>query len=797
MKPFQHIFVVLLLSGFFVSILRSAQAQDASPANIAAQPAPSTGDGTGASPDSPAADFVIRAIKVEGTQRIEPETVRSYLTIAAGDRYDPAKVDQSLKVLFATGLFADVVITTEGTDLVVRVAENPIINRVVFEGNDAIKNDDLEDEVELRARVVYTRARVQADVQRIVELYRRKGRFSATVEPKVVLLPQNRVDLIFEINEGEVTGVRSINFIGNEAFSDGELRGAIATSESRWWKFFGSNDNYDPDRLAYDREQLRRFYLSRGYADFRVESAVAELTRDRDKFFITFTVSEGEKYKIGQVGVTTEFKSLDEKKLLELVSLREGDIYNVELIDTTVDDITFAAGSQGYAFVDVSPRVTRHEDKRLIDLDFVVKEGPRVYVERIDIEGNTRTLDRVIRREFRLAEGDAFNRVLLERSKDRIKALGFFKEVEVSEEQGSLPDRTVITATVQEQPTGELSVGAGFSSAENFIAELSVTERNLLGRGQFLRFRVQFSGRGNQIDVRFTEPYFLDRHIAAGIDLFRIEADYQDEAGFDSLSTGFGLRTGFPLSEYSSLGLTYSFRADKISNVFFLNTSPVVQQQALRGQEISSIIGYRYSIDKRDDPLKPTKGWTFEFGQEFSGVGGATRYLRSDFKASYYYQIAEDFIASARVATGYIKGLFGQDVQLNDRFFRGGDDFRGFEDAGLGPRDTNFGDALGGNFYSIATFELTVPLGLPDEFGITAALFSDVGTLAFTDDEEVFAGGTQLTNIRDEFALRATVGVSVFWQSPFGPIRLDFGQALLKEPYDRTEFFRFSTATRF
>ena len=736
---------------------------------------------------------IINRILIEGNERVEPSTVSSYLLIKPGDPFDPAIIDLSLKTLFATGLFADVAFGRRGDDLLIRVAENPIINRVVFEGNKAKDDEDLAEEIDLRPRIVYTKAKVQADVQKILEFYRRSGRFAATVNPKVIELPQNRVDLVYEINEGDETGIRKINFVGNKAFDDGDLKDVMVTSESRWWKFLETNDNYDPDRLAYDQEQLRKFYLSKGYADFRVVSAIAELTRDRDAFFVTVTVDEGDQYNFGTLDVTTELAELNADALSRLINIKEGETYNADKIDSIVETMTFAAGIQGYAFVDIRPRTRKNFEDKTIDINFEVSEGPRVYVERININGNVRTLDRVIRREFRLVEGDAYNKILIDRSRARIRGLGYFKEVEVTEEPGTAADKTVLNVDVEEQSTGELSIGAGFSSTDNFIADFSISERNLLGRGQFLRLRVTLSGRRQQIDIRFTEPYFLNRRLAAGFDIFKLTTDFEDESGFKTESQGFGLRTGFPLTEYTSANVRYTFRQDDIQVSDSLCDSGIISIRVCdqRGDFLTSVLGYTVATDHRNDPIEPTRGWRASFSQDFAGLGGDIQYLRNEAQAAWYYGLWKDVVLSVQGTGGYIWGWGDDDIRLNDRFFKGGNSFRGFDVSGIGPRDLRTEDALGGNIYAIGTVELRFPLGLPEEFGIEGALFTDFGTLGQLDDSALGP------SIVDDLSFRASGGVSIFWDSPFGPVRLDFANAFQKENYDETEGFRFSAGTRF
>lgn len=738
-----------------------------------------------------ASNDVISSIAVEGNQRIEAETVRSYMVFKQGDVYDDEKVDQSLKTLFGTGLFADVTIRREGSRLVVAIAENPVINRVAFEGNRAVNDDALETEVQLKPRTIYTRAKVQGDVQRIVDVMRRSGRFSATVEPKVIQLPQNRVDLVFEIDEGPVTKIGGINFIGNQEFSDGRLREIIATAESAWWKILSSSDNYDPDRLAFDRELLRRHYLSEGYADFQVVSAVADLSRDGEEFFITFTVEEGEQYTFGPSEVTTELDKLDIDKLNSLILTLEGDTYDAGLIDKTVDALTFEAGTKGYAFSEVRPRVRRDKETLIAAVTYRITEGPRAYVERININGNLRTLDRVIRREMRMAEGDAFNRVLLERSEKSIRALGFFAAVEVTEEPGSAPDQTVINVAVQEQSTGELSLGFGFSSADSALADISLTERNFMGKGQLLRLRLALSGTSQQIDLRFTEPYFLGRDLVAGVDLFGVENDFQDESGFDERVTGFGFRFGFPLSENGRILTRYALRREEITNL-----TRSAQAFIAPRDEIKSSVGYTYYLDRRNDPVEPTGGWDLEIDQEFAGVGGSVRYVRNEIVARTYYEITDEFLASLRIKAGSIEGI-GQDVNISDRFFIGGSDFRGFERSGVGPRDLVSDNSLGAQAFAIGSAEVTFPNFLPEALDITTSFFSDVGVVGTADQNNVFLGAAPLVNVEDDLSPRVTAGISIYWQSPFGPVRVDLSKAVRKEDYDKTESFRFSAGTRF
>jgi outer membrane protein insertion porin family len=776
-----------------------AQPAPATPAAEAPQPAPQQ-----AAPPQAIAAPVISRIVVQGTERIEPGTVISYLPLSTGQPATPERLDQALDTLFRTGLFADVDLEMQGQVLLVRVVENPIINQVVFEGNSALKDDKLREEVTVRPRGIFTKARVQQDVQRIVELYRRSGRIAASVTPKIVELPQKRVDLIFEINEGPKTGVASVNFLGNRAFSDRELRGVIATEESRWYRFFSTNNNYDPDRLEYDREQLRSHYTNRGYYDFRVISSVAELPPTQDDFKVTYTIEEGPQYRFGDLAVKTELERLDAAVLQALLPLQKGGLYQAEKIEQAVDALTFAAGARGFAFVDIRPQETPNRETNTVDVTFNVREGPRVYVERIDIVGNTRTLDPVIRRELSIVEGDPFNRVLVDRSRNDVRRLGFFKDATVEELPGSAPDRTVLQVQVEEQPTGELSFAAGYSSVDGVLLDIGVTERNFRGRGQDVRLRLSVGSIRQLLDFSFTEPRFMGRDLSAGVDLYTYRYDFGEQASFDQTQTGLGVRFGFPTSRNSRLFTRYQLRQDEVlvdrASCAAGLISRLLCEQA--GTNMTSLLGYTFRWDRRNDPRRPTRGFDLTARQDLAGVGGDVNYLRSELEGGVYYGLRPEWVLSANVAAGYVTGWAGDAVRINDRFFRGGNTFRGFETAGLGPRDVVFDDALGGNLYLQATFELDFPNPLPEQYGIGTALFLDVGTLGRLDRESKLVpdeNGNLVVSptIRDDLALRATAGLSVFWNSPMGPIRFDFSQVLAKEPYDKTETFRFSQTTRF
>lgn len=730
---------------------------------------------------------LIKEVRVEGAQRVEADTVRSYMLLKKGDTLDPMRADKSLKSLFSTGLFADVNFKWQDGALIVTVLENPVINQVVFEGNNRILDKILEKEVQLKPRAIYTRAKVQEDVQRLIEVYRRTGRFAVVVEPKIIQRPQNRIDLVFEVDEGPTTYIRRITFIGNRKFSDTSLREQIATKEERWYRVFTVADTYDPDRLTYDRELLRRFYLKKGYADFRIKSAVAELTPDREGFYVTFTVDEGKRYKVGKVGVKTHLPELPESFLTPEVTFKTGEWYNADEIENSIQKVTDTAGIKGFAFVDVVPDLTKKGEEGIIDISLVVREGPRVFIDRIDIAGNSRTLDKVIRREFRLAEGDAFNTAKIRRSKQQIQNLGFFGKVNVTPKQSpTAPDRTVLKVDVEEQSTGELSFGVGFSTSEGALIEAAVRERNLLGKGQDLQLAASLAQKKTEVDLSFTEPYFLGRELSAGFDIFSSSRDLQSQSSYDWSSFGESFRLGYRLGEELTQSLKYTIRRDKVSNVAD-DASDYVKEQ--RGNRLLSMVSQTLLHDTRDSRLTPTEGTFSRYRLDLAGLGGDVRFLKNGLEFGRYWPIKDNWTLAAGSTLGFITGL-DKDVGINYRYYLGGKTLRGFESGGVGARDRETKDALGGNWMASGTAQLSFPIGLPGEFGINGKLFSDVGMIGKPDDvndDEIFYDPSP----------RLTLGGGILWRSPMGPINIDLATALLKEEYDQTESFRLDFGTRF
>jgi outer membrane protein insertion porin family len=836
----------------------------------AGQPAPAPGVVPAQAPEV----RVIRSLNVVGNERLEADTVRSYIDLRPGETYDRERTDRALKTLFATELFADVEIRDDGDgNLTIDVRENPVINRVLIEGAKRIKEDKIREEIKVAPRQIFTRSRARADVARILELYRRGGRFAARVEPKIVQLEQNRVDLIFEISEGPKSKVRQINIIGNEQFSDKDLRGEMVTRQARPLRLFTSNDTYDPDRLAFDQQKLRQFYLTQGYADFRVVSSVAELTPDRRDFIVTYVIEEGERYKFGEVDLTSEIRDVKADAFKQLLPMKTGDWYNAKLVEDTIDGLTESVGLLGYAFGDVRPNFDRDKDKREMNLTFVVKEAPRVYVESVTINGNTVTRDEVIRREFRLAEGDAFNSVKVKRSRDRIQSLGFFQEkLEVKQAPGTAPDKVSLQVDVEERPTGSLQLSAGFSSLERFIFSFSIEQRNFRGRAQQLRLSANISQFQRSVEAGFTEPYLFDRNLAAGFDIFRRDFNNfnftntgQRNTTFQQVTTGFQLRAGTAITEFWQAQVRYGLSIDDVTldeSQFFspdpvtgeLECDPIKAGRFLCdtvGRATISSIGYSLVNDTLDNRLRPSSGQRFILSQDFAGLGGSVKYLRTRVNYDRYWRLPANFILNIGGEAGNIFGWGGSEVRLVDRSFLGEPRFRGFGIRGVGPRvlrylDTDLStpeierspdrrdaqdDAIGGQNYYLARAEVEIPLGSGGrELGLRPSIFVDVGALWNVPTPDTISQDTVITNtpvvdangqpvldpntgqqIIDRSVIpgfeevflgnspspRISVGIGVSWNSPFGPFRFDLARALKSVEGDLTQIFQFNVGTQF
>jgi outer membrane protein insertion porin family len=736
---------------------------------------------SGAAMAAPAeAGLTANSIIVQGNRRVEADTVRSYFKVAPGERLDAARIDAGLKALYASGLFEDVHISQSGGHLVVTVVEAPVINRLAFEGNRRMKDEQLQEEIQSKARGALSRPTVQADTQRIIEVYHRNGRFDVSVVPQIIERPNNRVDLIFVVNEGEKTGVKSVVFVGNNAYPAWRLKEVIKTAESNWLSFLQTTDVYDPDRIEADRDLIRRFYLSHGYADVQVVSAIGEYDPGKKGFIITFTIEEGPLYHFGTMDIQSNVRAIDGASLRPILLTRQGQVYNGTAVEKSVESLTVEIARRGYPFGSVRPRGDRNVETRTISIVFVVDEGVRAYIERINIRGNTRTRDYVIRREFDIAEGDPYNRALIDRAERRIKNLNFFKSVKITNEPGSAPDRVVINVDVEEQSTGDFSIMGGFSTSDGFMAQMSISERNLLGTGRFAKASVTYGQYTRGAELNFAEPYFLDQRISAGIDLFARQTLANSYLSYGTESYGGNLKFGIPLREDLTFQLRYSLYTQNItlpstlndcnninpdfsttfptpaatatgffnSNVAYQNAvassaqsncfqfgqaSLPVRVELQNGAYLTSMAGYGFTYNTLDNNKSPTGGLLLSFGQDFAGLGGDVSYMRSTADFRSYYEVASDLVSVLHLQAGNITSLNGQEIRMLDDFKMGPNLVRGFAPAGIGPRDITPGtsnDNIGGTMYWGASLEFQYPFYfLPKDTGFRGALFVDSGSV--------------------------------------------------------------------
>lgn len=794
----------------------------------------------------------VNSIVVEGNRRVEADTIRSYFRPGPGGRLGPEQEDEALKAMVATGLFSDVRISHSGGRIVVTVAENPVINRVAFEGNKKAKDEQLLAETQSKPRGTLSRPTVQADVQRIIEIYNRTGRFDVSVNPKIIELPNNRVDLVFEIKEGDKTGIKEIVFVGAKAFSHGRLKDVIKTSSSNLLSFLQTTDIYDADRIEADRDLLRRFYLKHGYADVRIISAVGEYDPAKKGFIVTFTIDEGSQYRVGTVDVVSNVRAIDPAILRNQVKLSPGNVYNADLVEKSVETMTIQAARQGYAFANVRPRGDRNFETKTINLVFVVEEGARAYIERINIRGNTRTRDYVIRREFDLGEGDAYNRALIDRAERRLKNLNYFKSVKITNEPGSAPDRVVVNVNVEEQATGEFSISGGYSTADGLIGEVSVADRNLMGRGQYAKAGFTYGQRVRGFDLSFVEPFLFGYRMAGGIDVFGRQNLASNYISYDSQTIGTNLRLGFALTEEVAFQPRYTFYQQKItlptqynncqfSSNAWINGGPgvnptneangsdltvnvphgcyadgeaslAVRKELAAGPVNVSLVGYTLSYNTLDNNRLPTSGLFVDFKQDFAGVGGDVNFIRTQVEARTYYEIINDVVSVLKLQAGNVSSWGGQQLRMLDHFQMGPNLVRGFAPAGLGPRDLTNGttnDPLGGSLYWGASVEAQTPLYfLPKDIGIKVAVFADAGSLWDYQGPTSWnvTGETLQVGLNSPSMIRSSVGVGLLWDSPLGPLRFDLAYPITKycatgtagnEVCDRTQVFRFSGGTKF
>jgi outer membrane protein insertion porin family len=788
-------------------------------------------------------------IDVEGNRRVEADTIRAYFRVGASERLDAAKIDSALKGLYATGLFQDVRITPGPNRILVTVIENPVINRVQFEGNKKAKDEQLSQEVQSKPRGTYSRALVQSDVQRIIEVYQRSGRYDVRVVPKIIELPNGRVDLIFEIDEGAKTGVAKIIFVGNNAFSRQRLLDVIKTGETNWLSFLKSNDIYDPDRIEVDRDLLRRHYLKYGYVDIRIASATGEYDPAQKGFIVTFIIEEGEQYHFGNIDIRSSIPEVPAETLRSQLRAEPGRIYNADAVEKSAELVTVEVAKRGYPFAAARPRGDRIPEQRLVNVVFVVEEGPHTYIERINLRGNTRTRDYVVRREFDIVEGDPYNRALVDRAERRLKNLGYFKTVKITTEPGSAPDRVIINVDLEEQSTGEFSVAGGYSTSDGIIAEVSVGERNLLGTGRVAKASVTYGQRSRGFELSFIEPYILDTRLALGFDVFAKQQTSSQYTTYLTKTVGGDVKTGIPITENFSTQLRYTIYQqsitlpsilDNCNNIDpnFLTSFPTpsafasgsydsawdhagqptqtncyqdgeaslaVRKELAAGPVIASVVGYTLAYNTLDNNRAPTQGVLVEFKQDLAGAGGDVHNLKTTVDARLYDEIFPDIVGVLRGQAGYAVGFDGT-IRMLDEFQAGPSMVRGFQPAGFGPRDISqiiygYGgtqDALGGSLYwaSSLEFQTAFPF-MPKDFGMKLALFTDAGLLWDYRGPTYWNQTGESMNLNESNIIRSSVGAGLIWDSPFGPLRFDFAYALTKGPYDKTQIFRFGGGTRF
>ena len=733
---------------------------------------------------SEAADFYVKTISVDGLQRVEKETVLAYLGVKPAETISQEQMDSAFKNLYATGLFADIKMNAEKNGVLkITVEENPLIGARAFDGNKKLDDKVLETEVQSAPNSIYNRAKVQQDVRRILEVYKRAGRYAVEVEPKIIERAENRVDLIFEIDEGPEAKIDKINFFGNKHYSAPDLQEILMSKESRWYRIFSSAETYDAEKMNYDKELLRRFYNQRGYADFRVVSAVAELAPNKKSFILNFTLEEGPRYRIGEVKIDSAISEVPVEKLLREVTFDSGAWYNADAVEKSVTGITEELGKKGFVFVDITPVLNRNAESDTMDITFKIEEGERIFINRINISGNTNTLDEVIRREFRLDEGDAFNVSKIQDSRRNIENLNYFSKVDIQ----SVPidsSKADINVDVEEKSTGYFNIGIGYSTVNGALIQGGITENNFQGKGQQLSVDGSVSERSKDYSMSFTEPYFLGRRLSAGADIFYSDEDYQDESSYDSASVGGRIRLGWNYTDDLYQVVRYTLRQDEIKDVKDYASVYIRDEE---GKSTASVIGQTLIYDKRDSAIRTKDGYYLSFGNDIAGVGADEKYFKFDVKAYKFFTLSDYWTFKFYANGGYIVGYGGEDVRLSQRYYLGGNTLRGFAFGGVGARDKATDDALGGNWVAYGGAEMSFPIGL-DEVGIRGRTFFDIGMIGKPDNID-----TALVDYSSK--PRASIGFGFEWFSPMGKIDIDFGFPVMKEDYDETEVFRLNFGT--
>ena len=725
---------------------------------------------------------VLNQVKIQGTRRIENATVANYLGVKVGDNVASHDLDRATKTLFSTGLFSDVDIQMKNGVATVKVVENPIVYEVFFEGNKALEDDVLKTEIMLKPRTVYTKSKLQKDANRLVNVYKRHGRFAATVEPKIIQKDQNRVDIVFEINEGDKAYVKEINIIGNNDVPEDTVKDKMMTQEKAWYRFLSNTDTFDADRFKYDQELIRRFYLEKGYLDFRVEDAYAELTPDKTGFVLTIKINEGQRYTVSEQDIQVSLADYkDNKDLKKYLEQEDGKTINIVKVEQGVDELTEEFINDGYAFVNVEPDIIPNAKDHTARIVYRITEGNKIFVRRINIKGNSRTKDTVVRREFRIKEGDAYNAAKLRRSKQNISDLDYFSQVDMNTSTvPTNPSLVDVNLDLAEKSTGAFNVGVGWSSYDGMMFETGIQERNILGTGKIASLSMMLSQKETQYNVGLTDPYFLGYNLSAGINLFHTTRDNSDSSSYSYKTTGGTISFGWRYTDALRQNVRYTLKQDDIYDV---DSDAALSIKEQKGKTIVSMIGQDLIYDKRDSRIDPTDGYYLSFGTDLAGLGGDAKFFRIDGTAVKYFPVSENVVLSLRSDAGYIWGIGGKDLRINDRYFLGDSSLRGFEYGGIGARDKASDDALGGDWYVTGSAELTFPIGLPKELGIKGKLFTDAGVLGKPDTYDS-------KTMEYSSDIRAAVGTGLSWASPMGIINIDFSYAFAKEDYDETRVFR-------
>lgn len=748
-------------------------------------------------------------VRVTGNRYVDTATIVSYAGLGRGQAVSAGELNDAYQRIMNSGLFEAVTISPQGSTLVITVTEYPMINRISIEGNRRLDDERLMTVVTSQPRRAYSPSQAEADAQAIIDQYRNSGRLAAIVEPKIIRRPDNRVDLVFEVREGGVSEVQSIDFSGNRAFSDARLRRVLASKQAGILRFLFQSDNYVEDRLEFDKQLITDFYRSRGYADFQVLSATTEFSRERDGFYVNFNIREGQRFRYGGVTVATDLPDIDVAAFQAALRMNPGDWYSPVVLDNNVTRLERLAVQQGKNFVRVEPRFTRHPDTGLIDVQFFLSRGERVFVERIDIEGNTTTLDQVVRRQFRVVEGDPYNPREVRQTAERIKALGYFEDATVNPRPGTRPDQVILDVDVEEKPTGSLTFGVAYGVDSGIGFSIGFSEANFLGRGQFLGLNISTIDSDTSSSITFVEPYLLDRDLRFRFNAYFNRSSDSYNSYYDTRKVGIVPSLEFPVSELGRLELKYRLSNDKLWNVqgpytdsegeYFSGSSAILHREEDEGALYTSAVGYSYSFDNRLEGLNPNAGILFRFGQEFAGVGGDTKaVITTALLAAETKVWNEELTLRAEFEAGNIHMLSGQVSRITDRYFLRGK-MRGFRSNGIGPRDLSVDnkDALGGNNFAVMRLESQFPLGLPEEYGIQGGFFWDVGSVWSLDDTRGGPLGGPVSQVDDDLKWRSAIGFSVFWNTPIGPLRFNFSKALLKEDYDREQNFDLTISTRF